>query len=356
MRTKRFLNTVALVLGFLLVTSTVVNAQEPLVFENGFLVENTQDRLEKPVILDMDFGSDVDDACALRVAGALHLRGIIDLKAVTLSVLGENDLNIKATNGLMESQGLNGIPIGKSTVQIYDTSPYWQVLADCSTTSYEVYDSVKLWRKIISESDRPVDICTTGYLGNLAEFCKSQPDEISNKTGLELLESNVGNVYITGGTWTEGIDNNFSFYEEARESMNWLMENVDKSFFFITNEVGGPFQCGGEIVSLDSSDPLSKALIAWGANYGRAAWDPMAMYICAVGNSEESLNNKNLLKMNIDVTYDKESGKNIFTENTEGKHCRIYRATEDLEAYREILDDLCTIRNKEEASRYMREG
>lgn len=46
MRTKRFLNTVALVLGFLLVTSTAVNAQEPLVFENGFLVENTQDRLE----------------------------------------------------------------------------------------------------------------------------------------------------------------------------------------------------------------------------------------------------------------------------------------------------------------------
>ena len=27
--------------------------------------------------------------------------------------------------------------------------------------------------------------------------------------------------------------------------------------------------------------------------------------------------------MNIDVTYDKESGKNIFTENTEGKHCKI---------------------------------
>lgn len=351
---KRILSTALTVTFMTTLVVTGVKAQEQITFENGFVVE--EKREGKPVILDMDFGSDADDACALRVAGALHLRGDIELKAITSSVLGENDINLKAINGLLESQSLNGIPIGRSTVQIYDTSPYWETLANCSTTQYEVWDSVKLWRKIISESDRPVDICTTGYLGNLAEFCKSQPDEISNKTGLELLNTKVGNVYITGGTWTTGIDNNFSFYQESRESMAWLMENVDKSFFFITNEVGGPFLCGGEITNLDKDDPLSKALLAWGTDCGRAAWDPMAMYICAIGNSEEILNNNNLLKMNIDVTYDESTGKNQFTENIDGKHCRIYRASDNLEIYRQILDDLCTIRNKEEASRFMREG
>lgn len=313
-----------------------VPAVEVEFYKEGDNVE----RKGKPVILDMDYCTDVDDACALRLAEVMHQNGEIDLKAVSLCVLGEN--NIASVHGMLCAQGLGGIPIGRSALEIWDVSPYWNVTAAYSDGNINIDESVRLWRKVISQSERKVDIVTTGYLTNLSEFCKSQPDDISTRSGLELLD-NVGNIYIVGGAWEEGLCNNFFFEQAARESLDWLLKNVDKKMFFISSDCGGPVICGGRVIQNNRDDILSKALLEWGTDYGRAAWDPMGVYICAVGDSEALLNNSALGVMPVDLEFDVTTGVNKFTQNPSGKHYRVYRLSDDLNYYSELLDSYCIV-------------
>lgn len=169
--TKKFLSLTAVLV--ILVNSSIISTAKTT--NDGFTVESEDkvDRAGKPVILDTDIGGDVDDACAVRIAGALDLAGVIDLKAVTMSANECNDMDIKGTDGLLKTQGITDVLYGKCETQIKTQSSYLDGLAKYSDDNYEIYDSVKLWRKIIAESDRPVDICTTGYMMNLANFCKS---------------------------------------------------------------------------------------------------------------------------------------------------------------------------------------
>ena len=51
----------------------------------------------KPLILDVDFSTDVDDVCAVRIATALDDQGVIDLKCVGYSVRGKNNLQAIVT-------------------------------------------------------------------------------------------------------------------------------------------------------------------------------------------------------------------------------------------------------------------
>ena len=84
---------------------------------------NTSPR--KPLILDVDFSTDVDDVCAVRMATALDDQGVIDLKCVGYSVRGKN--NLQAMRGMLLHDGKGDIPIGRSSVDIPDTSPYWDL-------------------------------------------------------------------------------------------------------------------------------------------------------------------------------------------------------------------------------------
>lgn len=170
---------------------------------------------------------------------------------------------------------------------------------------------------------------------------------------MELLNEKVGNIYVTGCMWPGGLENNVQGYKETRDAFDWILNNVDKPLLFITHEVGGKIKCGKQIVDIDSSDILSKALIDYGTPNGREAWDPMTMYICGIGNSTEALKNNGFSVMKVDITFDRESGENGMAENPNGKHYRIYRTYENLDMYGVILDKLCTLRNKEDVNQYI---
>ena len=77
----------------------------------------------KPVILDVDMCTDVDDVCALRIATALDDAGVISLRGVAYSVRGSN--NIEAMRGMLVYDGKRRVPIGRTAVPNGpETSPY----------------------------------------------------------------------------------------------------------------------------------------------------------------------------------------------------------------------------------------
>ena len=119
----------------------------------------------KKMIVDVDMCTDVDDACALRIATALDDDGIIDLQGVAFSVNGPN--NLDALRGFLLHEGKPDVLIGKSAVaNPPEESPYWDLMAEYSDGKVDAYEAVKMYRKILAESDTPVDIVTTGYTTN----------------------------------------------------------------------------------------------------------------------------------------------------------------------------------------------
>ena len=281
----------------------------------------------RPFILDMDFCTDVDDACALRVAANLHKMGVINLRAVGLCVTGGN--NLQAANGLLEYSGVHNIPIGRSSQPIPDSSPYWGILSQYSKNMV-AQNSVSLYRSIIWQEicngNNPVTICTTGYVTNLADLMKSEADGVIPYTGIELLCMNNTRIFITGGSYPDGMDNNFFYEEEAREAIYWIVHNYGGRLYFIQNNCGGPITVG-DTLQKDSkykNDPLVKSLEAWGTTNGRAGWDPVAVWIAAQNHPEDI----GMLTEPVSVWINRYTGVNAFEYLPGSQYYRVYRAYE----------------------------
>ncbi|WP_233567151.1 hypothetical protein [Parabacteroides sp. AM58-2XD] len=146
----------------------------------------------KKMIVDVDMCTDVDDACALRIATALDDDGIIDLQGVAFSVNGPN--NLDALRGFLLHEGKPDVLIGKSAVaNPPEESPYWDLMAEYSDGKVNSCEAVKMYRKILAESDTPVDIVTTGYTTNIECLLKSEPDEYSGLRARNSSKENADN-------------------------------------------------------------------------------------------------------------------------------------------------------------------
>ena len=297
---------------------------------------------KNPFIIDLDFSTDVDDVCAVRVADSLDKQGVIDLKAMMLCVDGENI--VEAMDGLLDYDNMDNVSIGKSSknLDIVDTSPYWDTLSmyNSADTKREVEDSVKLYRQILDRSLNKVTIVTTGYVTNIAELLKSEPDEISRKTGAELVRDKVKAIYITGGAYPEGYDNNFFFLPEARDSIIYTLENCEAPIYLISSNNGAPFTCGGKLQALDTerNDPVSRALDATGFSDGRAAWDPFSVWVAACGFEQTRTYTEK-----VNITIRPEDGYNIFEQTDTGKLYRVQRVDDNFDWYKTELDELTLI-------------
>lgn len=310
--------------------------QEEIIIETKEEVENTEEIEAKPFIVDLDFCTDVDDACAVRVATSLDKKGIIELKGMMLSTTGEN--NVEALNGILTYDGYGALPIGKSAYNIPDTSPYWGLCAQYKSPEINVESATTLYRKILANSDKKVTIVTTGYLSNIKALLESQPDSISDKDGITLVQEKVEALYITGGSYTEGYDNNFWFVQEARDGLMSVVRNCRAPYYLITNNNGGPIKCGGLIQQVDTNrvDPISKSLDAFGTSDGRAAWDPMSVWIAALP-MEQTRTTIEFKNMSFDVS----TGFIKFGEDQAIPNVpRIQRIDDNYEWYKTQLDEL----------------
>ena len=301
--------------------------------ETGRLYLNTSPK--KNVILDVDMCTDVDDVCAVRIATAFDDAGIIRLKGVAFSVTGKN--NLKALDGFLTYEDKTSVLIGKSALDIPDTSPYWDLMAAYSKGRCKTYDAVKMYRKILAQSHTPVDIITTGYVTNLECLLKSEGDNYSKLNGVELVKKKCGQLYIVGGTYPHGRCNNFFFRKEAREAIDYVSGKWPFPILFFTNEVGGRLICGAQLQTLDREgrDIVTRALAAFGTHTGRNAWDPFGVW-CA-GYACGPMTQLGFKRVNFGI--DLSTGYNLFTDAADdGRHYVIFRLCQDDAYYNSKMD------------------
>jgi len=234
-----------------------------------------KDMSANPIILDMDFCGDVDDAVALRMATKLDSMHVCTLKAIGLSVTDPSGQgkNVNAAHGLLSYDGYGNIPIGTdSSGYKEETSKYWDVLMQYSTSEPTTKDAISLYKEVLSQSYENVTIITTGYLTNISNL-------IDDEEGYALVKDKCKKLVVMGGSIESQWENNFAFYEGAKKATINVCENFPGEIVFVPQELSTNISVGQTIQTKNKEDPVAKAISAWGSETGAHAFDPLTVLI-----------------------------------------------------------------------------
>ena len=166
------------------------------------------------VILDTDFGFDVDDVGALSVLNALADNGEAKILAVMTPVT--DAYSPTAIDAVNTFYGRPGVPLGQnrdapSRYRWDNAHPYWRnpstrfianLTKEFPHDAGRVPTAVSLYRKTLAaQADRSVKIVVVGFHKNLADLLKSGSDGYSSLSGKELVKRKVRQLVVMGGSY-----------------------------------------------------------------------------------------------------------------------------------------------------------
>ena len=284
-------------------------------------------------ILGTDWGEDCDDCVAVRILARAHQKGEINLLGIGINTL--TDVSAPSLYRFLEKEGcVRPIGVDKNCPhQIQYVTYQNRLAAETDKTNDEFEDSVRLYRRLLAESDGNVEILEVGFLQVIAGALMSEPDDISEKSGIELFREKVKKVWIMGGKWDQqgGEEYNLCKYQFARDASHTFVSNCPCPITFLGWEVGSKLITGN---LLPKDDFLYLTLVDHGSGNGRESWDPM-LAVLALTNDNEKAGYKTVKGT---ATVD-ENGKNYFEENENGKDEYVIKAHPD-EYYSNIINNL----------------
>lgn len=244
----------------------------------------------KPVVIDTDIFSDVDDVGSLAIANVLHNYGLADLRGVVINThskygalatsvintyFGNGDVPIAAIRPLANDTFVDtrDFVLGEYASKIANNWP--RALNDSLTTP----TPVELYRSILSSADdQSITLISLGFLTNIAALMNSVPDDITSLTGLDLVSAKVKELVIMGGQYPSGWEFNFGGADSASAYhvvKNW---SRDVPITYSGFELGGNIFSGKRLA--DHAPPGSPVLAAYQWYVGRCStvresWDPI---------------------------------------------------------------------------------
>ena len=197
----------------------------------------------KNFILGTDWWTDCDDAVALRIAARAHKKGEICLLGVGINACMA--CSAASLDGFLSLEGIAEMPIGidREATDFGGNPPYQKRLAPFARryrTNEDAEDAVRLYRRLLEESDAPVEIIEIGFLQVIAAVLESQPDDISDKSGMELIREKVPKIWVMAGKWDEdaGREHNFARNQRAIAGAKAFCEKCPVPVTFLGWEVG----------------------------------------------------------------------------------------------------------------------
>ena len=279
------------------------------------------------IILGTDWWSDCDDAVALR----LICRAAKD-ERVRLLGIGINacmEYSVASVKGFLKAEGLCGVPIGID-LEATDYSGallYQKGLAESycpNVSNRDAEDAVRLYRRLLAAEDGKVEILEIGFLQVVANLLKSGADDISDKSGLELVREKVSKLWVMAGKWDidGGREHNFCLAPRSRVAAKEFCELCPVPVTFLGFEVGYGVITGGR---LDKRDHLYKVLCDHGSEIGRHSWDPMLALMALIGD-EAAAGYSTVVGT---ASVDEETGANHFVPNSRGMHSYVIKEREN---------------------------
>ena len=286
-----------------------------------------QEEVMRNFILGTDWWTDCDDAVAVRLLARAHKSGKIQIKGIGIN--GCMEYSVKSLDGFLSSEGVYGIPIGidLDAIDFRGNPPYQKRLSALSSkynSNADAQDAVKLYRKILASCDEPLEIIEIGYLQVISGLIESQADEISHKTGIELLKEKVSKIWVMAGKWDEplGLENNFARNERSRTAGSNFCKKCPVPVTFLGYEVGVSVITGD---NLQEDDVLYRVLCDHGSENGRMSWDPMLVLMALIGDEERA----GYDTVRGTASVDPQSGENSFLSCADGMHKYVIKKMPD---------------------------
>ncbi|MBE5782246.1 MAG: hypothetical protein E7329_02890 [Clostridiales bacterium] len=288
-------------------------------------------------ILGTDWWTDCDDAVAVR----LIARFVKEKKAQLLGV-GLNaamEYSGASLMGFMREEGLGDVPVGidLEATDFGRNPAYQKHLAETTgmpITNRDLPDAVRLYRRILADATEKIEIMEIGYFQVITAVLESGPDDISEKTGLELFKEKVKKVWAMAGKWDgDGEkENNFCRNPRSRVAGEAFCRLCPVPVTFLGWEVGVNVLTGGH---LKDGDLLHQIMKDHGSENGRHSWDPMLVLMALNGN-EEAAGYKTVRGF---ASVDADTGANHFREDSHGPHRYVVKIWEN-EAYQKQINAL----------------
>lgn len=278
------------------------------------------------VIIDTDFASDADDVIAVRLALCFQDQKSLEVKGIALST--SYSRSPLAVHALCKQDGYGSIPVAMDTsgnsVQVH--TDYVDVMYDMPKDRDDYEQPVQMYRRILSESDKKVNIITLGFLQNIEALMNSSPDRYSGLSGMELIAEKVDTVYIVGGNSTGRPS--FNFYwpgEKGIHAAQTIARDFPARIVYLQTDLSDDTFCGQLYNAEDGRqrDIVTRALKANSQTEGVIAWDVFSVW-CATQDMNGNLD-KFYLQMEQGKQYISNTGASQWTATSEGRHFRIIK-------------------------------
>lgn len=287
-----------------------------------------------PVILDTDMESDVDDAGALAMLHALADMGKAKMLGVMVCAL--NPWSVLCVDRINNYFGREDIPLGQLRGPGVDReSRYARQVAEEFPGSLmknkDAPDAAGQYRRILaSQPDNSVVVISIGYLTNLRDLIKSQPDEISALPGRELVNKKVSLWICMGGQFPSGREANIRWDTEAS------IEAIAKwpTPIIFSGWETGLMDTGAKISELPDSNPVRRAYELFG-RIPHKNWDQVAVLYAILGHNDGPLSDFWELSEPGWILIDSTDGSNTWKKDPGGMHRHlIQKGTDDEIAFK----------------------
>lgn len=293
------------------------------------------------IIYDTDMGPMIDDVAAIAMLHAFVDRGEAELLATIASNSHSTVAQVIAVFNTYF--GRPKIPIGVPkgpAVNIIDT-PNFNMYGGWTDFIINKYpatirsndvasDAVDVYRRVLSnQPDNSVTIVTVGFMTNIADLLASRPDQISDLTGMELVERKVKRMVSMAGIFPSGRE--YNLYMDTRSSKiayeYWPTEIIFSGF-----EIGRNVQTGYPLILNDEieNSPV-RDVFKMKVDRNRSSFDQTAVLVAVRGVDPYY----DLVAGRITVNLD---GSNGWDENGEGHFYLVEK--EDPKIVEDIINEL----------------
>lgn len=235
---------------------------------SNLLAEGPEEMHPKKVIFETDMSTDVDDVGALAVLHALADSGEAEILAISFNEVHPSGANAICAINTWYNRG--DIPIGiyKGDLADPDESSYLDALAnfphDLPTTPTP--SSLELYLQVLSEQpDNSVTIISVGFLNNLYDLLKANPDLVAKKvTELVVMALVVDDPYNT-------------VRHDLIDTSAYVLQNWPT--LLVISHHGESVHTGERLAETPAGNPVREAYYRrFNEQYkGRSSWDQIAV-------------------------------------------------------------------------------